>query len=310
MNKKAIFGMIWLLGFSINSCLAQYKNGFDLKDAVIPMQDIFRGGPGKDGIPSIDTPHFVVADKASFLTADSAVLGMTYKGVTKAYPINILNWHEIVNDQFKDEPVVITFCPLCGSGMAFSATINNKTHTFGVSGLLYNSDVLLFDRQTNSLWSQLMTKAISGLHKGKQLKSLPVTHTTWKNWKTQHPETLVLSINTGFVRDYNDSPYADYLKNPQLMFPVTAVSRRYHPKEKVLGIEIQSQFKVYPFIELEKSPAEFTETVNGKFISIRYDRKYQTATIFDQQGNQLPTVRTFWFAWYTFHPKTAVYVAP
>jgi hypothetical protein len=301
--------LIVILNLYITLNVAQSKNGFDLEGSLIPIKNILNGGPDKDGIPSIDTPRFVMANKAGFLSADSAVLGMEYKGLAKAYPINILNWHEIVNDQFNGEPIVITFCPLCGSGMAFSASVDDKVHTFGVSGLLYNSDVLLYDRQTNSLWSQLMTKAISGSHKGKPLNGLPVTHTTWKDWKTQHPETLVLSTKTGFSRDYNENRYADYLESPQLMFPVTAVSRCYHPKEEVLGIEMGSQFRVYPFIELEKSPDEFTETVNGQLITIRYDRKYRRATVFDQQGKQLVSVRTFWFAWYAFHPETEVYVA-
>lgn len=257
-----MLSLAWLLFFWIGTSSAQYKNGCDLEGSLVPVNSILSGGPGKDGIPSIDSPRFVTASKASFLSADSAVLGMKYKGLTKAYPINILNWHEIVNDHFNGEPVVITFCPLCGSGMAFSATIDDKTHIFGVSGLLYNSDVLLYDRQTNSLWSQLMTKAISGPHKGRRLNSLPVTYTTWQDWKTRHPKTLVLSTKTGFGRDYTKSPYASYLKSPQIMFPVTTVSRRYHPKEEVLGVEIGSQFKVYPFIELEKSPAKFSETVN------------------------------------------------
>jgi hypothetical protein len=271
---------------------------------------ILSGGPGKDGIPAIDNPHFVSADKAGFLKPDSLVLGMTYKGLVKAYPINILNWHEIVNDQFNGEPVVITFCPLCGSGMAFSANIDGKAHTFGVSGLLYNSDVLMYDRQTESLWSQLMSKAISGTNKGRPLTSLLVLHTTWEDWRTRNPKTLVLSTDTGFNRDYRYSPYQHYLDDPQIMFPVTAVSRRYHPKEAVLGLDIDGHFKVYPFVELEQSADTFSDKVGETVVTIRYDSKHRTASAFDQQGRQLPGVRTFWFAWYAFHPETEVYRAP
>lgn len=132
-------------------CFATSKNAFDLEDTLIPADDIFSGGPGKDGIPAIDNPVFVAADKVSFLSANLPVIGITYNGISKAYPINILNWHEIVNDQFNGTPVVITFCPLCGSGMTFLSTVNGKVLTFGVSGVLYNSDVLLYDRQTKSL---------------------------------------------------------------------------------------------------------------------------------------------------------------
>ncbi len=309
MNEQRNIAILCIFVFFINDCFAQNKNGFDLEGALIPENQILSGGSAKDGIPAIDHPHFVIADKAGFLRVDSPVLGLEYKGIVKAYPINILNWHEIVNDQFNNEPVVITFCPLCGSGMAFLASIDNKAHTFGVSGLLYNSDVLLYDRQTQSLWSQLMSQAISGQHKGTRLVSLPVLHTSWQDWKTRHPDTLVLSIKTGFNRDYNDSPYADYLNSPRTLFPLSAVSRLYHPKEEVLGIDVGGKFKVYPFIELDKSPASFTEIVNDQMITLSYDRKYRTAVVFSKQGKRLSSVRTFWFAWYAFHPESEVYVA-
>jgi len=302
--------IILLLSLWTTLCAAQSKNGFNLENSLIPANQILRGGPAKDGIPAIDNPRFVTGDKTNFLDNDSPVLGLVYKGIAKAYPINILNWHEIVNDQFNDDPVVITFCPLCGSGMAFSALVDDIAHTFGVSGLLYNNDVLLYDRQTQSLWSQLMDQAISGSHKGKRLLGLPVLHTSWQDWKNRHPESLVLSTDTGYSRNYSNNTYASYLKSPQTFFPLSTISRRYHPKEDVLGLEIKGQYKVYPFIELEKSNAEFSETFNGQLITIRYDRQHRNAAIFNQQGKQLPAVRTFWFAWYAFHPKTSVYVPP
>lgn len=308
MNLLKTLTMICLLLW-LSGCSAQSKNGFDLEGALVPPEHILSGGPAKDGIPAIDSPRFVEAGQAGFLKADSWVLGMVYQGQAKAYPINILNWHEVVNDRFGDEPVVITFCPLCGSGMAFSARLDGKAHTFGVSGLLYNSDVLLYDRQTQSLWSQLLSQAISGPHKGRRLTALPVLHTTWQDWRSRHPDTRVLSTETGFRRDYRSSPYAAYLESPQIMFPVTAVSRRYHPKEEVLGLEVGGVFKAYPFIELEKSPASFTDSVDGHMISIRYDREHRSAEAFESEGKPLPGVRTFWFAWYAFHPKTAIYQA-
>ena len=310
MIKNLMIVVLWLLFLLGSMSLAQSKNGFNLENALIPVDKILSGGPEKEGIPAIDKPEFVPADKADFLDDEARVLGIHYKGISKAYPINILNWHEIVNDKFNDEPVVITFCPLCGSGMAFSAIIDAKTHTFGVSGLLYNSDVLLYDRQTQSLWSQLMRQAISGSHKGKRLNSLPVLHTTWQDWQKKHPDTLVLSTATGFRRNYSNSPYADYINSPQIMFPVTSISQRYHPKEQVYGLEVAGQFKAYPFIELEKSPATFTDTVNGQLLTVRYDKKHKSAAAFNQLGRQLSGVRTFWFAWYAFHPQTQVYVAP
>ena len=306
MNRKRCFYLGCLL-FFMSSCFAQSKNNFDLQDALIPIEQVLSGGPVKDGIPAIDKPVFITVNNSDFLHNESAVLGVKYKGVVKAYPINILNWHEVVNDRFNEESVVITFCPLCGSGMAFLAVIDGETHTFGVSGLLYNSDVLLYDRQTQSLWSQLMNKAISGPHRGKSLVSLPIFHTTWQDWKTRHPDTLVLSTDTGYKRNYRKHLYASYIESPHTMFPLSVVSRRYHPKELVMGLEIEGKFKVYPFIELEQSSATVTDIVNGQLITIRYDSQYRSATAFNQAGEQLPSVRTFWFAWYAFHPDTEIY---
>lgn len=296
-----------LLLLGIGAACAESKNGFNLDNALIPAKEIFTGGPPRDGIPAIDHPRFVSADRASFLKERDLVLGMVYKGAAKAYPINILNWHEVVNDRFEGEAVAVTFCPLCGSGMAFSAEIGGISRSFGVSGLLYNSDVLLYDRQTESLWSQLMTQAVSGPMKGQRLKPLPLSHTTWVDWKTRHPDTLVLSIETGYGRNYAHSPYADYIKSPEIMFPVSRTSRRYHPKEQVMGIEIDGRFKAYPFVELAKTAGEFTDTVGGEKLLIRFNREHRAGAVFDSQGGELPSVITFWFSWYAFHPQTDVF---
>ncbi|MEE9396996.1 MAG: DUF3179 domain-containing protein [Methylococcales bacterium] len=309
MKKIVDLIMVLLLGLWLTGTFAQNKNGFDLIGALIPLNEIYSGGPAKDGIPAIDNPRFVPVRKADHLRASDGVLGIVFQDIAKAYPINILNWHEIVNDRFKDVPVVITFCPLCGSGMAYSTKIDGVVYTFGVSGLVYNSDVLLYDRQTQSLWSQLMAQAISGDLKGLHLQSLPLSHTTWRDWKTKHPTTLVLSPRTGYARDYRASPYADYIKSPRVWFPVTQSSKRFHPKEKVLGIEINGRFKAYPFVELEKTTGAFIDMVNGQQLHIRYDNEHRSGSIFDQQGNQLPSTTAFWFAWYAFHPRTEVFSA-
>jgi hypothetical protein len=283
------------------------KNGFDLSDSLIPSDKILGGGPDKDGIPAIDHPKFLKADESGFLQPDDRLLGMTYQGISKAYPIKILNHHEIVNDQFADEPVVVTFCPLCGSGIAYSARLTGKILHFGVSGLLYNSDVLLFDRETGSLWSQLMNKAISGSMRGKRLSPLAITHTTWKDWHQRFPDTLVLSSDTGYYRDYTQNPYKGYHLDRKIWFPVEQQSVRYHPKEMVMGIEINGQFKAYPFSELAKVKSEINDQLAGEHYSIHYNSIHQTAHVTDNNANEIPTVMTFWFAWYGFHPKTLIY---
>lgn len=288
---------------------AQVKNGFDVSGALIPESEILSGGPPRDGIPAIDTPRFVSASAARFLQPTDRVLGIDRNGVTKAYPILVLNWHEIVNDSFVGEPIVVSFCPLCGTGIAYLAQVGNRELSFGVSGLLYNSDMLLYDRQTQSLWSQIRKQAVSGRMKGARLQAIPLMHTTWADWNRRYPSTLVLSTATGYARNYTRDPYEGYEKSRALYFPVRERDQRFHSKEWVLGLEIDGRFKAYPFVELDKSNGPIRDTLGGKNILVRYDRRYRTAVATDENGDLLPTITAYWFAWYAFHPNTEVYRA-
>ena len=128
---------------------AHAKNGFDLSAVTIPADEILQGGPPKDGIPAIMSPVFTAGEDADFINDDELVIGVVINNDARAYPIKILNWHEVVNDDFNGMPVAVTYCPLCGSGVVFDANIDGRQHQFGVSGLLYNSDVLLYDRQSD-----------------------------------------------------------------------------------------------------------------------------------------------------------------
>lgn len=289
--------------------LAQQMNGFDLNGSLIPSEQIHYGGPAKDGIPAIDQPDFVAAGSAPFVRDGDTVLGLVRGGVARAYPVRILNWHEVVNDRFDNDAVVITFCPLCGTGVAFNAMIDGRVLSFGVSGLLYNSDVLLYDRQTQSLWSQLLAQAISGPMKGRRLTMLPLTHTTWADWRKTHSATQVLSPNTGQTRPYERDPYAGYESNEEIMFPVAFRAAGYHPKERVLGIRIGEQTKAYPFVELGKTAGVVSDRVGNTALTIRFDREASRATAHTADGQQLPAVVGYWFAWYAFNPKTAVFRA-
>lgn len=289
---------------------AKKINGFELDDALIPAKQIFSGGPEKDGIPAIDNPKFIKVRAASFLKDSDRVLGITIDDTSKAYPIKILNWHEIVNDSIAGVFYAITYCPLCGTGMAFDSNINDQVLNFGVSGLLYNSDVLLYDRESESLWSQLLSKAVTGRHKGSVLKSLPVMHTTWANWKRLHPSSLVLSSDTGYKRSYSKDPYSGYEKSRSLYFPVSNKAPiRYHPKERVLGLSIGITSKAYPFTELNKNDQSiFTDVVNGAPLTIHWNKKEQTGFVTNEQGTIIPIVQSYWFAWYAFHPDTELFI--
>lgn len=284
-------------------------NGFDLAGSLVPADEILPGGPPRDGIPAIDRPTFVGAGEAAFLKPGDRVLGMVRGGIAKAYPVSILNWHEIVNDHFGREAVVVSFCPLCGSGVAFSSQAGGRARHFGVSGLLYNSDVLLYDRETESLWSQLLAKAVTGPERGVRLRALPLSHTTWSAWRQQHPDTLVLSRATGFARDYERDPYDGYYSSGRLFFPVTAHSKRYHPKERVLGLTLMGKSKAYPYSELAKTSGEVADRVGGLSVRVHFDKQAQSARAFDRKGRELAGISAFWFAWYAFHPDTEIFAA-
>lgn len=289
---------------------AQTLNGFDLAGALVPADEVFSGGPPRDGIPAIDRPRFVAAAAADFLRADDRVLGVTRNGVAKAYPVRILNWHEIVNDRYGSEPIVVTYCPLCGTGIAYLAAPAGKPLEFGVSGLLYNSDVLLYDRQTGSLWSHMMARAVSGPLKGTRLTPVVLAHTRWGDWRRRHPETRVLSPDTGYLRDYRRDPYARYAASAGTMFPVGAASDRYPAKALVIGVEAGGRFKAYPFAELERLPdGPLSDRVGGTVLTVRFDRQARSGAVFDAAGSEMPSVIAYWFAWYAFHPEGEVFQA-
>ncbi len=288
----------------------QSRNGFDLSDAAVPADEIRRGGVPRDGIPSINQPKFVSVGDANFIKDKDRILGVFRNGIAKAYPIRILDYHEIVNDHFGEEAIVVSYCPLCYTGMVFSAQAADFDFSFGVSGLLYNSDVLLYDRQTDSLWSQILSKAISGPLKGVTLSSLPASHTTWRDWSERYPDTLVLSTNTGYRRDYRQSPYLDYGRTSRLAFPVANKNNEYRNKTLVLGVTVNGERKGYPFTELEKYDRErFDDEIGGTSIAIEWFPSDKFARVLDKNGEELPSVIAYWFAWFAFHPDTEIFRA-
>lgn len=292
-----------LLSALPDPAVSAVKNGFELKPGLVKPADIRRGGPPKDGIPAIVRPRFVKAAAIDFLDSGDRVLGLVLDGVPRAYAVKILDWHEVVNDRTQPTPVLVTYCPLCGSGMAFRA----DDDVFGVSGLLYNSDVLLYDRATESLWSQIMGKAVTGPRMGAELTQVPVVHTTWGQWLARHRESLALSTQTGYqVADYRRSKeYVRYEKSRSLWQPVKHRDRRFHPKEWVLGLGVDGVFKAYPFSALAEAGGPVRDQLGERPVTINYADGEAWAE--DGSGELLPAVRMFWFAWYAFHPETEVY---
>jgi len=309
MRYTSFIIILFLIGVAGHAELygGQLLNGFDLSNSIISSKEIIRGGPPKDGIPAIDEPNFILPSENTRLQDNDQVLGVFNNGIAKAYPISIMNWHEIVNDSYGADPVVITFCPLCGSGMAFTASANGINLRFGVSGLLYNSDVLLYDRRSNSLWSQILGQGVTGEYKGTILQQIPVEHTTWQQWRDHYPDTQILSFTTGFSRDYQQNPYAGYSINPETYFPVKFKARGLHPKEMVLAINLDGKSKAYPFVELAKGGVVVDDLIGDIEVSISYFPEHNSAIMTNKQGEKLPAITLFWFAWAAFHPDTAIY---
>jgi len=290
---------------------ADSKNGFDVSNASIPVGEILAGGPPKDGIPALSDPELLDATDATYMRPNDRVIGIEMDGIARAYPISILNWHEIVNDQINDQRYAVTYCPLCGTGVVFNADVGGQITDFGVSGLLYNSDVLLYDRNTESLWSQIMGEAVAGKLVGEKLNAIPISHTTWRDWLARHPDTKVISTNTGYPRDYSRNPYRGYEQSRQLYFGVNnRAPENYHPKEQVIGLEFDGVYKAYPFVELEKyGRSQFQDTVNGISVTIDWDSTNKSVTLSNSEGVRIAGIQGFWFAWFAFHPDTLVFQA-
>jgi len=297
-----VFLFLGLVGFS-----GQPSADFDFSKHSVPLDQILSGGPPKDGIPAILNPVFIKAAQAGFLQDQDRILGLVEEGEAKAYPIKILNWHEIVNDTLGGKPVLVTYCPLCGTGIGFHPVVNGRLLTFGVSGLLYKSDMVMYDHQTESLWSQISMEAIVGSMTGATLPHIFLEHTTWGAWRRAHPTTQVLSTKTGFVRDYDRDPYLGYAQRADLMFPVLPKDSRFHPKEWVLGLTVEGVAKAYPFSELKKAKNPLHDKVQGQRFTIQFQTDTQSALALNADGKRVPTVMAFWFAWYAFHPETKIF---
>ncbi len=271
---------------------------------IVPLDELLSGGPGKDGIPSIDNPKFESADEANnWLNDEDIVFGINLNSIQRAYPQRILNWHEIVNDVVGNQAVAITFCPLCGSALAFERTINGQSAEFGVSGLLYNSDLVMYDRPTETYWNQISGKAIVGELVGMRLKQLPIDTLMWKDWKELYPNTKVLSMDTGFIRDYSKYPYSDYETSSRIIFPINNKDARLHEKEIVYGIEINGKYKAYPLKYLNE---KITDNFAGMNLEITNSKG---SIIFKNKdtNEQIIPVRNFWFAWAAHHSQTEIY---
>lgn len=281
---------------------------FDLTSASIPAREIFSGGPPKDGIPSLSNPKTLPADSASYLADSDRVIGVEIEGSSMAYPIKILNHHEIVNDTLGDLPIAVTFCPLCDSAAVFDRRTEKGEKEFGVSGLLYNSNVLLFDRSgsNESLWSQLGAQGVTGPSCNVNLDAVPFQMMTWGEWKRLHPDTRTMSKETGIRRNYDQNPYALYLSNDSLMFPVSETDDRLPSKIRVLGVWSERQAKAYPTIAFDAQRTRIEDSIEGKRVVIEFNPETDSLSVVHADEG-LRWMYSFWFSWFAFHPDTDLY---
>ena len=218
-------------------------------DWLIPKNQVRDGGPGKDGIPALTAPPRVGVDDPAnhYLEDEDLVLGYYYDGEIVAYPHDILDWHEIVNDRVGGLAIAVTYCPLTGTGIGWGRVIDDEETTFGVSGLLYNSNLIPYDRKSGSNWSQIRLECVNGPLIGVDPLVLPLIEMPWKTWKKLFPSSMVISTSTGHDRDYGSYPYGSYKTSNSLIFPAIPADDRLHPKERVLAVVRAGSSRVYRF---------------------------------------------------------------
>jgi len=249
---------------------------------LFPYDSIVSGGPPKDGIPALTNPHFVRPSLAAYLSDRDLVLGVVINGEARAYPLNIGWWHEIVNDKIGGRPISVTFCPLTGTGLVFDARDEDGSQfQLGVSGLLFNTNLIAYDRRDGStLYPQMTFKAVSGPRRGESLKLLPVVETTWATWKKLYPQTRVIEKGLYETEAYINYPYGDYRTNHQfLLFDlVTPLRLNNNPaaseflaKEPVLGVRLDGEPMAYPFSAMG-ARAVINDQVGGVDIVVLWDR--------------------------------------
>lgn len=277
----------------------------------VSLNEILSGGPSKDGIPSIDQPKFIsISEAGKFLKDADQGIALSIDGASRFYPFQILVWHEIVNDIINGKKVLVTYCPLCLSGIVFDPVVNGERVEFGTSGKLWNSNLVMYDRKTESLWSQILGEAIVGEMTGTQLKVLSSDMARFGEFKKLHPEGAVLSRDTGAIRFYGQDPYGDYYTTPGTYFPVGKKDDRLSDKDFVLGIVINGKAKAY-LPEAVKKAGEITDEFAGKTIVARYEKNIDAVRLFEKKADgtveRVNPFGAFWFSWAAAHPNTEVY---
>lgn len=318
---------------------------------LLPKEEVIDAGVGKDGIPSVDAPQFSspaeIVEKFDDAFDNDLILGIEHDGEIRAYPVPMLNWHEIVNDDVNGLPLAITYCPLTGTGIGWSRMVAGALSSFGVSGLLFNNNLMPYDRRTNSTWSQMQQECVNGFLIGDKPKTYTLIETTFATWKKAFPDSKIMNANTGFDRRYSVYPYFDYRQNHDLLFfPLSHRDDRLPAKERVLGVVDEGSVRVYRFsastpeIDLIRDQLNGTELLIVRCTVLNFMTAYIAepgveylpvfdalpTLIKDSQGNlydmagrvvqgpntgskleQPVSYMGFWFSWAAFYPDLEVF---
>ena len=300
-----------LLNCNTNGVLMRFNYGSPntCPQVKIDINDLLVGNPRKDGIPAIDSPKFVSVEETEFKD-DELIIGLDINGDVRAYPYSIMNWHEIVNDTVGGVPVSVTYCPLCETNSVFVRRVNGQETTFGVSGGLYHSCLVMYDRLTDSLWVQPWGKPVAGPSiNTKQLERVPAVRTTLGAFKEQHPEVKVLSTDTGHRRNYSSYPYGTFYTDEEIYFPVRNQDKlTSHPKEisfVIFSDEVEDIFDMYggeSFIftlKEIKEKGEINVVLDSKEIQIIYSEDLDAPVAFFE-GKEIPIMALFGFVYPAF----------
>jgi len=284
------------------------RGGFKLDGARVPPEEILAGGPGKDGIKSVDAPEFVAPEEASWVVPKNPVLGVAVGEEAHVYPIHLIEYHQVVNDHFgkdKGVPVVVTYDPLAGTPRAWKSRVDGRALSFGVSGLLYNDNFLLYDRETGSLWLQLTGEALAGPLAGKHLAPVTIRQETLTGWLARFPRSRVLVRPMPKQIDYRYSPFSDYILANSTPFPVKAKDTRFHMKEMVLGVVVDGQARAYLGSIATAAGGQVEDVFRGKKIRFVYDSP--DAVFSWDVPDGVHVCEAYWLAWKAFHPDTDVW---
>lgn len=258
----------------------------------IDLVEVLSGGPPKDGIPAINNPQFQSISEANeWLLDESLGVFYTHNNKTRFYPYPILVWHEIVNDQIDDQNIAVTFCPLCGSSVIFNRDLEGETLNFGVSGKLWQSNLLMYDDKTETLWSQIIGKGVVGDYTNKRLEVFPTSTITYDQLKQNHPQAQVLSRDTGFSRNYDRAPYSGYEDDEKLTFPAKGSANTSFPTKELFIIAKHNNKDIG--FQRQKLIDEGSATIEDYKAKINEDG---TTTVF-YQDKKIPHYIGMWFSW-------------